>query len=46
MKIVTEKQIEIKINDKWINLQDYHDSVTTCPDWTKEVMNLVEVRCQ
>ena len=41
--VITRECIEIEINGKWINLQDYHDSITTYPDWAKEVMNLVEV---
>lgn len=41
--IISREYIEIEINGKWVNLQDYHDSVTTYPDWAKEVMNLVEV---
>ena len=41
--IIPREYIEIKINGKWINLQDYHDSRVVCPDWVKEIMNLAEV---
>ena len=41
--IIPRECIEIKLNGKWINLQDYHDSVSNYPDWAREVMNLVEV---
>lgn len=41
--IIPREYIEIKINGKWINLQDYHDSRVVRPDWVKEIMNLVEV---
>lgn len=41
--IIPREYIEIEINDKWINLQDYHDSAVARPDWVKEIMNLVEV---
>ena len=41
--IIPRECIEIEINGKWVNLQDYHDSVSNYPDWAKDVMNLVEV---
>ena len=41
--IIPRECIEIEINDKWVNLQDYHDFRVSYPDWAGEVMNLVEV---